>query len=414
MCTIESATLILAEPTKTGYTFNGWYDNASFTDEAITTITSGSTGNVTLYAKWTSNSYTITLDVNGGSMIEPIVLEATYDELYTLSVPTPPDVSPFTGWYLDGVKYTDENGLMLDVFNETNDITLTAAYYYEVSIAEDLNNVRNNLAATYYLINDIDISGIEWVPIGDDENPFTGIFDGKGNSIIGLTITTPHDYLGLFGYNEGTITNTNFNLVNINVTGNIGQVIYGGSIIGYNNGYVNFISVLDGDLYLKISGGANGYLGGIVGIDVSQSNDNIVNLESNINIIGDLTSYTGGVIGYIMNSKTLSNIVNSGKVESTGNYVGGVVAYSNSSTTIINSHNNGDISGYDYIGGLFGYGNGISTNNSYNIGYISGHSKVGGLFGLSYYLSTSIIENSYNSGQITGYNGVGGILEKLE
>ncbi len=48
----------ILNPTKSGSTFDGWYDNSSFTGTAITS-TSGKTGTLTLYAKWSSNPYNI-------------------------------------------------------------------------------------------------------------------------------------------------------------------------------------------------------------------------------------------------------------------------------------------------------------------------------------------------------------------
>lgn len=51
--TIETETFFLSEPTKEGYTFNGWYDNSEFTGNALTQIPIGTSGDITLYAKWT-------------------------------------------------------------------------------------------------------------------------------------------------------------------------------------------------------------------------------------------------------------------------------------------------------------------------------------------------------------------------
>ena len=50
--TIESEAITLDTPTKDGYTFAGWFDNAEFTGSAVTTITAGSTGDKTFWAKW--------------------------------------------------------------------------------------------------------------------------------------------------------------------------------------------------------------------------------------------------------------------------------------------------------------------------------------------------------------------------
>ena len=47
-----------ASPTAEGYTFGGWYDNADCTGNPITTVPTGTTSNVAVYAKWTLNDYT--------------------------------------------------------------------------------------------------------------------------------------------------------------------------------------------------------------------------------------------------------------------------------------------------------------------------------------------------------------------
>ena len=59
--------ITLPNATRTGYTFNGWYTSSS---GGTYVGTSGSyyspTANITLYAHWTSNTYTLTIDPNGG------------------------------------------------------------------------------------------------------------------------------------------------------------------------------------------------------------------------------------------------------------------------------------------------------------------------------------------------------------
>ena len=57
-------TIKLAKATKKGYTFAGWYSDKKFKNK-VTQITKGSTGNKTLYAKWTANTYTIKFNSNG-------------------------------------------------------------------------------------------------------------------------------------------------------------------------------------------------------------------------------------------------------------------------------------------------------------------------------------------------------------
>ena len=65
--TIQSPAITLSAPTRTGYTFGGWYANSGLTGNQVTTIGGGSTGNVQLWAKWTPTQYTITYNLGGGT-----------------------------------------------------------------------------------------------------------------------------------------------------------------------------------------------------------------------------------------------------------------------------------------------------------------------------------------------------------
>ncbi|HOH71662.1 MAG TPA: InlB B-repeat-containing protein, partial [Paludibacteraceae bacterium] len=57
----------LTTPTRTGYTFNGWYKESGFTNQVTTSTTVASPANHTLYAKWTANTYTVAYDGNGST-----------------------------------------------------------------------------------------------------------------------------------------------------------------------------------------------------------------------------------------------------------------------------------------------------------------------------------------------------------
>ena len=52
--TVEEGVTLVA-PTRTGYTFGGWFESADFAGSAVTEIAAGSTGAKTFYAKWTEN-----------------------------------------------------------------------------------------------------------------------------------------------------------------------------------------------------------------------------------------------------------------------------------------------------------------------------------------------------------------------
>jgi len=104
--TVETDTITLNPATKTGYTFNGWYSNSEFTGDAVTSIPKGSTGNITLYAKFTVNQYTITFDSNGGSAVSAI----TQDFGSSVTQPSDPTLAEYTfeGWFTDDSTFLNE------------------------------------------------------------------------------------------------------------------------------------------------------------------------------------------------------------------------------------------------------------------------------------------------------------------
>ena len=111
--------------------------------------------------------------------------------------------------------------------------------YTFIKSAEDLNNIRQDLNGKYVLLSNIDLSGYEnWAPIGDEASPFMGTFDGNGNTVTGLRITSAAGTgAGLFGHNEGTIKNLRVE-GEINLEEADTSVVYAGGIAGYNAGSI--------------------------------------------------------------------------------------------------------------------------------------------------------------------------------
>lgn len=64
--TIEDA-VTLAAPTRDGYEFDGWYTNAEFNGNKVTSIVAGTTGDTTFFAKWTPVEYSITYVLEEGA-----------------------------------------------------------------------------------------------------------------------------------------------------------------------------------------------------------------------------------------------------------------------------------------------------------------------------------------------------------
>ena len=91
-----------ANPTRTGYTFAGWYNEAAGT--TAFDFSTPITGTRTLYAKWTANNYTLSFNTDGGSSVSS--KSVTYNSaIGTLATPTKSGYT-FAGWTIDGTAVT--------------------------------------------------------------------------------------------------------------------------------------------------------------------------------------------------------------------------------------------------------------------------------------------------------------------
>lgn len=94
----------------------------------------------------------------------------------------------------------------------------TAANPYQITTAEQLQAMKDGPSSHYLLMNDIDLDGVKWTPIGDNAASFTGTFNGGGHIISNLTDDSGVNGFGLFGRcnDEGVIEN--FIITNADLT----------------------------------------------------------------------------------------------------------------------------------------------------------------------------------------------------
>lgn len=98
-----SAMPAITVPTRTGYTFGGYYDGTGGSGTQYYTATGASarawnkTAATTLYAKWTAKTYTVTVNLNGGTGGPGTSFTATYDTNKSLAAPTRAGYN-FVGW----------------------------------------------------------------------------------------------------------------------------------------------------------------------------------------------------------------------------------------------------------------------------------------------------------------------------
>ena len=230
---------------------------------------------------------------------------------------------------------------------------------YTVTSAEDLKNIaklvneewKSDINIT--LTADINLSGIDWTPIGIDyKHQYTGTFDGGDHTITGLTVTGSDQYAGLFGYigSGGTVKNVTLKDVKIESNHSSGYV---GGVAGDSWGTIENCSV---------SGSVSGttFAGGVVG---SQWGGSITGCNSSATVKGVI--FAGGIAGETNSGASLTGCYATDDVtvenDGTNNsHAGGVVGY-NGGGTLTACYATGSVtgsgSGTIYVGGVTGSNN---------------------------------------------------------
>ena len=385
--TYDEYVVLPSLPLVDGYTFVGWYNGQNLVPNNLWKIAS----DVTLRARWDANEYTITLDPNGGTVSETYI-KVTYGKRYVLPVPSN-NFGKFTGWYLGGIRLTDWNGASLGLYEYPRGITVTTNWIEEISTVEQLKAIKDVPNGHYKLMADIDLSGEEWVPIGDDFKPFTGRFDGNGFEIRGLTITAQHKYTGLFGINKGTIENVTLTDANLSIVA-VGQNAYIGGLAGYNVGTIRNSTVSGSVTTNPHPSAYETCTGGIAGINFAT----ITGTTNNAPVNG--VNYVGGIVG--SNAGALTSVVNNGAVTASI-YGGGITAQS--SVGITECVNNGVVTAASYAGGVVAMmpeTAAVIISQCKNTGVVNSQSSAGGIIGYKSGMNKYLrIQQCANYGNIT-------------
>ena len=146
----QMPTISTTKPTRTGYTFDGWYDvleTQYYTAAGASARTWDKTANTTLYARWTANTYTVSFNANGGTGGQTASVTATYDSQMPEISTTPPTRTGYTfsGWYdaqTGGNRYYYSTGASARTWDKTANTTLYAqwtAKTYTCSSGQYLN-----------------------------------------------------------------------------------------------------------------------------------------------------------------------------------------------------------------------------------------------------------------------------------
>ena len=225
------------------------------------------------------------------------------------------------------------------------------------------------------LTADIDLTGKDWSPIGTNfYNSYTGTFDGGGHTIMGLTVTTNDQYVGLFGRlgKAGTVKNVVMDGIQITCNHRLG---YAGGVAGFSwGGTIENCSV---------SGSVSGTIcaGGVVGIQWEAS---ITGCSSSATVKGMVQ--VGGVAGETNSGATMAACYATGNVtieiDPINNILGGGLVGFNAGSSVLSCYATGNVT---------------STGSS------TGNVSIGGFLGGNYTTVTACYwKNNHEQG--IGYN----------
>ena len=229
--TYDSTYGTLPTPTRTGYTFQGWFTSAS----GGTQITSGTTVKITstqtLYAHWTANTYTIKYDANNKATTPNNIygdafttdptgttesVTATYDSNVTLTKNGFTRTGyTFKGWSTDPSaktpKYSDGQTLTKPNFTATqgDSITLYAIWEpitYTVKYDKGLTDSKESVPETFTLRFDQSgtLSGIGNIK----GTSYSLAFDSNKPSNATSTPTTAATIAGNLAFKDWSLSNT--------------------------------------------------------------------------------------------------------------------------------------------------------------------------------------------------------------
>ena len=304
---------------------------------------------------------------------------------------------------------TDGNGL-LEIIDmaQFEDVRGNPNGNYELTRDFDLTRYLNYKTPIDSMDYRLGRSFGKWQPIGKDEfTPFTGIFEGNGYTISGVSVEG-FEYTGFFGYVRGaTISNTDFNITSISGNSHVGGLA---GIATTNSRISNVNVTISGDLSsTALNDKDNLFVGGLLGEgDDIYMVDSYATIEGDIYASGGASSRVGGLAGNIYRS-----IIQNPKVRVAGDILlsatgddslGGGLAGMSEQNQIINPQITvgGKISSFPVL---------ESTSN------FAGSFKLGGMAGIAYDTDIKNITIEVDNGimaQSAGYSYLGGLAGDMD
>ncbi len=213
--TVNDLPLTIADPTKDGYEFKGWFTEYTLTT-AYVPVTAATAGNLELFAKWEEavvppTEYTITyLDKDGNAItgLEP----ATYVEsASTINLPsyTAPDGWKFLGWTAQGsdeivqvIPAGTTGNLTYVAKVEENIVTYKLSYMLDGKPDGQIEfNNAEGVTLKPIIKDGYTFSG--WTILGGDGEVVTAIPANYGKDVVVMGTLTPIEYTITYVDSEG-------------------------------------------------------------------------------------------------------------------------------------------------------------------------------------------------------------------
>ncbi|MBQ2258007.1 MAG: InlB B-repeat-containing protein, partial [Lachnospiraceae bacterium] len=159
--TVESADITLAEPTQEGYLFMGWYEESDFSGTSVSVIAKGSTGDLTLYAKWEEET---------AGVMTPIFTPSSgiVDETQKITIKSNSGAEIY--YTMDGTTPTVTNGIKYtDPFNISKDVTIKA-----IAVKDGETSAVAETQYLFYLIS-LELSDTELTLTKGDTKSLTAV-----------------------------------------------------------------------------------------------------------------------------------------------------------------------------------------------------------------------------------------------
>ena len=250
--------------------------------------------------------------------------------------------------------------------------------------AVDAGDYDGKTDAVVELAADLDMTGIEWTPIGSTVNAdgevehyFSGKFYGNGHTVSNLDLSDVYGTTVLCGF-FGDIENAEISSLTVQGTINVNserEYTYYGAIAGFAGGCTIFDCTAD----VSFTNNEN-LVYGMIGL-CGQASDTVIDYCRNtadILITGDMGSlYVGGIAGYVDGNSEIRNCVNTGEMELAASTGGEIVGQlSSGGAKIINCYATGKLTPYGTgntdIGGIVGVAGGSSGNAEVRHCYFAG------------------------------------------